>query len=107
MKCKVTKKEVRANYAHIFAVGYCGMQYLLRYTNPFAYSVRVEGWACDYYDVGGVCISTGYAPIGKSVPYDLVREYEGKAREACMADYDRDKVNALRDELIEKLLGER
>ena len=84
MKCKVTKKEVRNNYYKILSVGYCDLQHLLKYKNPFGYSTRAEGWACDYYDIDGVCISTGYSPLNsKNVvdDYKMQREYDGKARE--------------------------
>lgn len=76
MKLKTTKKEIRQGYSKIIRVGYCDLQHLLTYRSPFAYSTRVEGWACDYYDVNGVCISTGYSPIGQKVDYDIIKKYD-------------------------------
>jgi hypothetical protein len=81
MKCKVTKKSIRENYPTIIKIGYCDAQYLLRDKVPFAYSERIEGWACDYYDCGnGICISTGYSPIGNVSNYEIVHQFNDCAR---------------------------
>ena len=63
MKFKTTKKEMKENYDQILGIGYCNAQHLLKFENPIAYSTRSEGWACDYYDIDGILISTGYAPM--------------------------------------------
>lgn len=84
MKTKVTKKEMRARFDQIIGTGYHNMQFLLRYTEPFAYSTRAEGWACDYYAVDGVLISTGYAPLSArntKKTYEIEQKYEQQARE--------------------------
>ena len=85
MKFKTTKKAIKKGYYHIISVGYCNLQYLLKGINPVAYSTRAEGWACDYYDVNGVCICEGYSPIGnqntKNLTYDTMRKYDNKAKE--------------------------
>lgn len=107
MKLKTTKKAIRESGQTVIKIGYCNAQFLLRFQQEFAYSTRREGWACDYYEVNGVIISTGYSPIGKQVEYDLIREYEEKARKIC-GDYARSyedqkaAVNALLYEFIEK-----
>lgn len=107
MKLKTTKKAIRQSGQTIIKIGYCNAQFLLRFQSEFAYSTRAEGWACDYYEVNGVIISTGYAPIGKSIDYELIREYDNKAREIC-GDYSRSyedqkaAVNALLYEFVEK-----
>jgi hypothetical protein len=80
-KIKATKREMRENF-RILSIGYCDMQCLLRYQSPIAYSSGVYGWACDYYEVDDVIISTGYAPINSKNmknDYKLVKEYENKA----------------------------
>ena len=80
MKLIAKKKDIKEGYYKIIRVGYCNMQNLLAYKSAFAYSTRVEGWACDYYDIGGICISTGYSPIGNlQLDDNLTREYEQKA----------------------------
>ena len=61
-KIKATKRDMKENY-RIIGIGYCDAQFLLQYHDAVAYSVRAEGWACDYYDVYNVVISTGYSYI--------------------------------------------
>lgn len=88
MKFKTTQKEIRANYDKIICVPYCGLQNLLNYKTPVAYTVRREGWAADIYDMsGGVAIVTGYAPFGNIRPsYELRKRYETQA-EKIRYDY--------------------
>ena len=117
MKLKTTKRNIRENSGTILNVGYCELQYLLYYCNAFAYSAGVYGWSCDFYQpsfkFSGVCIATGYNTErmgGKRVSYELVKEYEQKARE-LVNDYSqinkREALNALIDEFIEKALTEK
>jgi hypothetical protein len=77
MKIKTTKKEFKG--LNVLKVGYCKLQYLLNYKIPFSYSSGVYGWACDYYDIDGVIISTGYSPIGKQVKSDILEHYNAQA----------------------------
>lgn len=79
MKIKVYKKEIKSR-AVVLCVPYCGLQFALKHESPFAYSTRAEGWACDYYNVEGVVISTGYDPTGKKVSYELIKKYETEAK---------------------------
>jgi hypothetical protein len=81
-KIKVSKKVMRDNY-YILGVSYCGAQHLLKGVDPVAYSVGVYGWACDYYDVEGVIISTGYSPLSSKnikASYEMIKDYDDKAR---------------------------
>lgn len=103
MKFKVTKKEMKENYRKIISIGYCDAQFLLKYESPIAYSTSVEGWACDYYDVNGVLISTGYSPLDDKNArhdYDLIREYDNKARKLS----DGEERRALLEEFINKVI---
>ena len=101
-KIKATKKEMKQNYK-ILGVGYCDLQYLLSYQKPVAYSSsRMYGWLCDYYNINGVIISTGYNYIdtkNMKDDYSLVKEYEQKARKLNTAK----EVNKLLFELLKKL----
>ena len=89
MKFKTTQKAIRANYNKIICVPYCGLQTLLNYESPVAYTVRREGWAADIYDMGGgVAIVTGYAPFGNiRSSYELRERYEKQA-EKIRYDYN-------------------
>jgi len=109
-KYKTTKKAIKEDYSKIAMISYCSAQYLLRYEEPFAYSERAEGWACDYYDINGILISTGYAPIDSKnthCNYDIVKKYDDKAREiACdySLNYEQQKTQVT--ELLAKFIKE-
>lgn len=101
MKFKVTRKEIKENYNTILKVSYCNLQNMLNCEEPFAYSTRAEGWACDYYDIGyGVVISTGYAPIGTPVNYETCREYEKRAEKTISTIWDYEERRAALGQLI-------
>jgi hypothetical protein len=103
MKAKVTKTAVKNSFNTILSIGYCEIQTLTRYKSPFGYSSGINGWSCDYYDIEGVCLSTGYDPIGRNVDYDLVRKYEAKAQK-IVNDYNLDYK--IREKRVNKLLIE-
>lgn len=88
MKFHTTQKAIRANFHTVIYIPYCGLQNLLNYESPVAYTSRREGWAADIYDMGGgVAIVTGYAPFGNVRPsYELRERYERTA-EKIRYDY--------------------
>lgn len=76
MKYKTTKKETQNNYRNIIRVFYAELHYLLRFTEPVAYTSGVYGWNADVYDFDGVAIVTGYRPFGNITPdYEIVEKY--------------------------------
>ena len=80
MLLQVRKKDILNSSERVLKVGYCQLQSLLNYESRFGYSSsNVNGWSCDYYNINGVIISTGYNPIGQSVNYDLLKHYELQA----------------------------
>jgi hypothetical protein len=108
MKYETTKKAIRNRFDKIYAVGYCAAWYLLRDLDPFAYSARAEGWACDYYYLGdGICLATGYdcGRLGaERVDYDIINEYNQRAREIeGFTDEAKEKRAELLREFIEKI----
>ena len=109
MKLKATKKSIKENYNRIIGIGSCNAQHLLKYSNAFGYSSGSNGWACDYYEVGNVCISTGYSYIhGIKYKYDLLDHYEKLAQ---LVGYDNsiryedkaEKVNQLLEQFINEV----
>ena len=114
MKFKTTKKAVKEGYRNIIEVSYCGLQHLLYYKDPVAYTCGVYGWNADIYEIGrGSAICTGYRPFGDIRPdYELIREYDNKARDliALSKEFDfaelKEMLDKLLDEFIEKVLGE-
>jgi hypothetical protein len=107
MKVKTTKKSVKNAFNKIYEIGYCKAQYLTYFKNPFAYSSGAYGWSCDYYNIDGICISTGYNAIGENVPYDILNKYEKKAQ-TIIRNYDLDyqKRKTKVNRLLVKLIGE-
>lgn len=112
MKFKTTQKEIKANYNTIICVSYCGLQNLLNYDSPIAYTVRREGWAADIYDMGGgVAISTGYAPFGNVRPsYELRERYEKQAKQirynySLKWEEQREQLKTLQREFIAEVCG--
>ena len=110
MKFKTTMKEVKATSRVILKVGYCDLATLLRYESPYAYTCGVYGWNADIYVFNGVTIVTGYRPFVQNVDYDLVEEFEERAR--ALADeldrlkYDGDFKQGKMRELIEEFIKE-
>lgn len=81
-KAIVTKSQIMKGYPVVISIGYCNLQNLLYYEIPRYYTIRLEGWGCDVYEINNcVAIATGYAPFGNVKPdYDIVRSYDDKAR---------------------------
>lgn len=108
MKYKTTAKAIRQSGETALAIGYCDLADLLRYENPIAYTCGVYGWNFDVYKVNGINICTGYrGMVGKSVDYEITREYNGKARKinsdwSIPYEEKREKVNALLMEFLKK-----
>lgn len=109
MKIKTTKKAMKNGYYHIIGTGYCNLQNLLKYENEIAYSTRVEGWACDYYEVNNVLISTGYAPLKSEnvkCDCDMIRKYDDKASEVVYSDLVYEERVKIVKELLEQFVNE-
>ena len=108
MKFKTTRKSVKESGGTILKVRCCGLQSLLRFKDPIAYTSGVYGWNADIYDIDGVIIVTGYRPFGNYSNYDHVAEDEKKARkieEDYKLDWEtrRNDVNKLLDEFVNKV----
>lgn len=104
MKLQTTKKQIRQGYNTILSVGYCELQSLLNYESPFAYSAGVYGWSCDYYNIDGVVICTGYSTIGERVNYDLVKEYEAKAEKIRRDMYTHKDISKKLSKLVREFV---
>lgn len=112
MKEHMTQKRVRQTYDTVLSISYCHAQYLFNNVEPIGYTTRVEGWGCDIYSVyherGNkmVAVTTGYAPFGKHIGYELVDKYEEKARHIWCGRWPfHRKMNECR-KLVQKMLDE-
>lgn len=107
MKYRTTKRDTKAGYGNVICVGYCGLQALLGYESPVAYTARREGWAADIYEFGNTAIVTGYAPFGNIRPdYETCRKYEKKAGEipyTLSYEERKEALNKLISEFIEEV----
>ena len=115
MKYKTTKKAVTSNYRNIIRLGAVELYYLLKFTEPAAYTSGVYGWNADVYDFDNVAIVTGYRPFGNITPnYDIVEKYNQLGREIYEEEHDpskdwneerEEKENRL-NQLIQKFIEE-
>ena len=95
MKLKTTQKAVNSLFSRVYRIGYCDLQHVFAAADlqPFAYTARAEGWACDVYDVSdydpthSAAIATGYSAFGVRVNYDLIETADKLARALCAGIY--------------------
>jgi len=100
MKTKISKKDINNRFLHVLHVHAWELKNLLYFKNAFAYSTRVEGWACDYYEIGNICLSSGDSPTGKKANRELEKIFEAKAKKINESTFFKretkeKKINAL------------
>lgn len=65
MKTRITKKAIMSTYPNVIKVGYCDLQYALKWREPNFYTAGVYGWNADVYVIDcDTVIVTGYRPFG-------------------------------------------
>ena len=106
MKLKVSKKQINRKNETVLKVGYCDLQNLLYCKNPFAYSSGVNGWSCDYYDLGSTIISTGYNATGQTIDYNIIDRYEKEAEKLKKENTSFLELEKKLDILIKKFVEE-
>ena len=104
---KLTRKEV-LNSFKCYQVGYCELQYLLRYISADGYTAGVYGWNADIYIFDNIALVTGSHPFGREINHETARKYEQKARK-IVDNYDlsyeqkKKKTNKLLEKFIEEV----
>ena len=78
-KAEVTRKWIASNYT-CCGVGYCTLQYLLRFQHKDFYTAGVYGWNFDAYTFGDYCITTGYRGMIHHVEANNALKYDDEAR---------------------------
>ncbi len=107
MKTKITQKRVFATHEHVVKVGYCRLQFLLKFNDPSFYTTRSEGWGADVYSVGDTAIVTGYAPFGNIVPsYDFIKAFDDKALAIQSENIPYEDMRARVSSLLEEFLSQ-
>lgn len=112
MSYRTSIKEIRSGWENKICVSYGGMQNLLQYRTPLAYTCGVYGWNFDLYNVNGVAVCTGYRGMpGRKPDYDLMRDYEKAAERVNDASYTwetkKEMVNMLLDEFVRLAIGQK
>ena len=106
MKFKSTKGDIMANYPKVIKIGYCDLQFLLKYESPITYTAGVYGWNADIYDFNGVAIVTGYRPFGNICPdRQIIEKYEKEARK-IRYNYSYEEARKALQELQKKFIEE-
>lgn len=107
----MTRKEIINRFDYVYSVGYCDLQYLLRYQNKIGSNSGTYGWNYNIYglDNNNIAICTGYRGMpGEKIDSYLIKKYEKKAREICN-DYSlkweeqKKKINKLLSKFVEEL----
>ncbi len=110
MKFKTTAKAIKEGYAKVYSVGYCDLETLLRYEEPVAYTAGVYGWNANIYQLNNyTALVTGYRPFGGHIDYQLVKEYENRARGILDKEHyskHKELFSALLQEFVEKVVEE-
>jgi len=110
MKARFTKKEINNRFLNVLHIHAEGIPNLLYFKSAFGYSVRAEGWACDYYEIGNFCLCSGDAPIGQKCNRDLEKIFEAKAKKINESKFFKHetkekKINALLLEFSNKVIN--
>ena len=107
MKTKITKKAIMNAYRNVIKVGYCDMQYALRWREPNFYTAGVYGWNADVYVIDCyTVIVTGYRPFGNMELPRKVIDTLNKCAESITHYFDYDIAkSSLRDNLDSLAMG--
>lgn len=72
MRNKMTMKAIKASNTVVLGVGYCDLQRTLKFEWSPSYATRIEGWACDLYEINDrYSIATGYS-YSRSCTHDVL-----------------------------------
>lgn len=111
MAIKVTRKELENTFVNIYCVGYCELEYTLRYAKRLFYNYGYYGWNYDVYMVDAdTVILTGYrGTFGKRIPVELAEKTEKKAQTICHDFHtasQREKITRLLNNMCKQLKKE-
>ena len=104
----MTRKEIYNSFDKVYSVGYCDLQYLLKFQNRCGFNMGVYGWNYDIFSFGDIAICTGYRGTpGKKIPFEIRNKYEQKAKKITesLVPYDeyKKKIKRLVNNFIKEL----
>lgn len=109
MKARMTKNALKLKADVVVKVRYCQADALLTGLEPDGYNSGTLGWNWDAYNLGGgVCICTGYRPVGEEYNA-LVKDYNDHAKAALRIDDPISRaewLEELRQEFVRDIIGE-
>lgn len=109
MKVRMTRNALKLRANVVVKVLHTQADALLTGLEPEGYNSGVLGWNWDVYNLGGgVCICTGYRPIGEEYNA-LVEYYNDRAKSALRIDDPitrAGRLERLRQEFVSDILGE-
>lgn len=109
MKARMTKNALKLGADVVVKVRYCQADALLTGLEPDGYNSGALGWNWDAYNLGsGVCICTGYRPVGEEYNA-LVEYYNDHAKAALEIDDPKarlKRLEELREVFVRDIIGE-
>ena len=110
----MTRKEIINNFSKVYSVGYCDLQFLLRFKNRIGYNNGTCGWNYDIYAFNNntIAICTGYRGMpGKTIDFATIAKYDKKARNilsdsTLTTKTQEKKLNKLINKFLEDILDE-
>lgn len=102
-KIKLSNKVVKESFDNIKSAPYCGLQYLLSYKEPLAYTSGVYGWNYDVYMLDGLTICTGYRNMLGEKAKD-VEKFENKARDVVNSNRSYNEKKEMIEHLLEQFI---
>lgn len=101
-------RSIMKKYDNVYGVKRKFLKWLLVDEIPFACSFgKYDDWLCDYYRVGDIILSIGFAPHGKKIDPMVLWSFDARAEEAVhnLQIEEMDKVlKDLRQEFSDKVL---
>ena len=102
---RITQKEIKANFNRIISVA--DIEFVFLFQKRFAYNSGVNGWNFDCFEINGNCFCKGYRTIGEKPKFDILKEYEQKAKNIYYSNISHENkkamINKLCFEMCEKL----
>lgn len=97
MAIQTTRPALDRTFRYHIGIPYSEAAHLLRYEEKSFYNSGIYGWNFSTYIFDDVAISTGYRNLPTTCNYELVKEYDKKARNIINEwNYQGDKKQDIR-----------